>query len=72
MMSCELEGVALAPLILGPYSTANKRGLSKGVVCLSVFVCPLLKPSEEADIDLGVEANFWVTNPNLDFVKQTF
>ena len=31
MVSCKLEGVALAPPILAPHSTGNKRGLSKGV-----------------------------------------
>lgn len=54
MVSCEL-GVTLAPPVFAPHSSGNTRDLCKVLTAFLVSVCPLLRGSGEAGVDLGVE-----------------
>lgn len=73
MVSREPEGVTLTHPILALRSMGNKRGLNKGAWLLFSFLpVPYWELLGKMVLILEWKLVVWVTNPNLDFLKQTF
>lgn len=69
---CELEGVALHLLYLLPIQQQIKEASIKVLSIYLFLSLPYWSPLKKLALTLELKLVVWVTNPNLDFVKQNF